>query len=60
MRFTAKPLILLLSYLTCGVIAFWAVRSDDPVREVMGAIVLVLLLGWAIAALFRGRRRVIR
>ena len=60
MRFAAKPLILLLSSLTCGVIAFWAIRSDDPVREVIGAIVLVLLLGWALVTLFRGRRKVIR
>lgn len=41
-------------------VAFVALRTPDPLTDIVGAVVLVLLAGWLLVKLYRGRKRLVR
>lgn len=60
MRGQVRTLVRLLVIAIGAVIAFMAMRSNDQLHEIAGAVLLVLLAGWVMVDLFRARKRLVR
>ena len=43
-----------------AMLALAALRSDDRLQEVAGAVVLVVLVAWMTVSLFRARKRLVK
>ena len=55
-----RTAIRVLVIMIAALIAFVALRSTDHLTDILGAILLVLLVGWLIVDLFRARDRLVR
>jgi hypothetical protein len=60
MRPGIRVLLKTVATVAAAMIALAALRSDDRLQEVAGAVLLVVLVAWMTVSLFRARKRLVK